>query len=137
MLVSCKVTLLRKRGIIFAELQKEVGQDVDVFDLISHIAYGQKPLTRSERLMNVQRSRYVDTYEGEAREIIDLLLEKCAEHGITPLMILEACSSHSYAVRSIRGGCGRYFLRSRRVCADRARDRTTTLPSCRITVKKY
>jgi len=79
------VSELRERGIIFEELQKEVGQDVDVFDLILHIAYGQKPLTRSERLKNVKQSSYFDRYKGEAREIIDLLLEKYAEHGITAI----------------------------------------------------
>lgn len=76
---------LRERGIIFEELQKEVGQDVDVFDLILHVAYGQKPLTRSERLKNVKQSSYFDQYEGQAREIINLLLEKYAEHGITAI----------------------------------------------------
>jgi len=79
------VTELRERGIIFEELQKEVGQEVDVFDLILHIAYGQKPLTRSERLKNVKQSSYFDKYEGEAREIIDHLLDKYAEHGITAI----------------------------------------------------
>ena len=79
------VTELRERGIIFEELQKEVGQDVDVFDLILHVAYGKKPLTRSERLKNVKQSSYFDKYEGEAREIIGHLLEKYAEHGITSI----------------------------------------------------
>ncbi len=79
------VTELRERGIIFEELQKEVGQEVDVFDLILHIAYGKKPLTRSERLKNVKQSSYFDKYEGEAREIIGHLLEKYAEHGITAI----------------------------------------------------
>ncbi len=79
------VTELRERGIIFEELQKEVGQDVDVFDLILHVAYGKKPLTRSERLRNVKQSSYFDKYEGEAREIIGHLLEKYAEHGITAI----------------------------------------------------
>ena len=79
------VTELRERGIIFEELQKEVGKEVDVFDLILHIAYGKKPLTRSERLKNVKQSSYFDKYEGEAREIIDHLLEKYAQHGITAI----------------------------------------------------
>lgn len=79
------VTELRERGIIFEELQKEVGQDVDVFDLILHVAYGKKPLTRSERLRNVKQSSYFDKYEGEAREIIGHLLEKYAEYGITAI----------------------------------------------------
>jgi len=62
-----------------------VGQEVDVFDLILHIAYGKKPLTRNERLKNVKQSSYFDKYEGKAREIINHLLERYAEHGITAI----------------------------------------------------
>lgn len=79
------VSELSERGIIFDELREEVGQDVDVFDLILHIAYGKKPLTRSERIQNVKKSNYFEKYEGEAREIINLLLEKYADAGITAI----------------------------------------------------
>ena len=62
-----------------------MGQDCDVFDLILHIAYGQKPLTRSERLKKVRESNYFAKYQGVAREIIDHLLEKYAEYGIAAI----------------------------------------------------
>lgn len=76
---------LAAQGILFDELRADVGSDCDVFDLILHVAYGKKPLTRSERLKNVKTSDYFARYEGKAREIIDHLLEKYAEHGITAI----------------------------------------------------
>jgi type I restriction enzyme R subunit len=76
---------LSEMGIVFDELRQEVGKDLDVFDLILHIAYGKKPLTRSERLKNVQSKDYFGKYEGKAREIIDLLLAKYADQGITAI----------------------------------------------------
>lgn len=79
------VAELAERGVAFEELRKAVGQECDVFDLILHIAYGKKPLTRSERLKNVRESDYFAKYEGAAREIISHLLEKYAEHGITAI----------------------------------------------------
>lgn len=79
------VSELAEQGVVFEELRKEVGQDVDVFDLILHVAYGKKPLTKSERLKKVKESNYFAKYEGAAKEIIDLLLEKYGEAGITAI----------------------------------------------------
>lgn len=79
---------LAERGIAFDELREalgEKGKDTDVFDVVLHVAYGKKPLTRSERLKKVRESDYFAKYEGEAREIINHLLEKYAEHGITAI----------------------------------------------------
>ena len=76
---------LLDRGVAFEELRKEVGKDLDVFDLILHIAYGKKPLTRSERVKKAQLNNYFEKYEGKAREIINLLFEKYADQGITAI----------------------------------------------------
>jgi type I restriction enzyme, R subunit len=76
---------LKSRGVFFEELEKESGKDLDPFDLICHIAYGKKPLTRKERVENVKRDDYFAKYEGRAREVIDALLEKYADIGITAI----------------------------------------------------
>jgi type I restriction enzyme R subunit len=76
---------LAELGIVFEELRTEVGKDYDVFDLILHVAYGKKPITRSERLKMVFQSDYFAKYEGAAREIIDHLLEKYCDSGITAI----------------------------------------------------
>ncbi len=79
------VNELLDRGVAFEELRKEVGKDLDVFDLILHVAYGKKPLTRSERVKKARANDYFAKYEGQAREIIDLLLEKYTDQGITAI----------------------------------------------------
>ncbi|MCX6757773.1 MAG: DEAD/DEAH box helicase family protein [Candidatus Nomurabacteria bacterium] len=79
------VNELLDRGVAFEELRKESGKDLDVFDLILHVAYGKKPMTRSERVKKVHANDYFGKYEGKAREIIDLLLTKYTDQGITAI----------------------------------------------------
>lgn len=79
------VNELLDRGVAFEELRKEVGKDLDVFDLILYVAYGKKPMTRSERIKKAQSNDYFAKYEGKSREIIDLLLVKYADQGITAI----------------------------------------------------
>ena len=74
-----------ERGIAFEELRQDVGIDLDVFDLVLHIAYGKKPLARSERVKKIREDDYFAKYEGKAREIIDLLLTKYSDEGITAI----------------------------------------------------
>ena len=71
-----------KEGILFEELQQEIGVDLDPFDLVCHIAFDKKPLTRKERAENVKKRNYFSKYEGNARKVIDVLLEKYADSGI-------------------------------------------------------
>lgn len=111
------VSELADMGIVFDELQKEVGKDLDVFDLVLHVAYGKKPLTRSERLKKVRTSDYFAKYEGKAREIIDHLLDKYAVNGITAIDDigdLQVSPFTAYGtpfeiVEEIFGGRGRYL----------------------------
>lgn len=64
-------------------------QDSDVFDVICHVAYGKKPLTRRERANNVRKRNYFAKYEGKAREILEALLDKYAEQGVLNMESLE------------------------------------------------
>jgi type I restriction enzyme R subunit len=72
---------LLEHGIVLEELRKEVGLNIDDFDLILHVAYNKKPLTRSERSKNVSKQDYFAKYEGRARAVLEALLEKYAEEG--------------------------------------------------------
>lgn len=57
--------------------------DCDDFDIICHVAFDQKPLTRRERIEGVQKRNYLAKYEGKAREVIEGLMEKYGEVGVT------------------------------------------------------
>lgn len=78
--------LLRERGIDLAALKGEQGlADVDDFDFICHIAYGQKPLTRRERAEQVKKRDVFSKYGADARRVLEALLEKYTIDGISQL----------------------------------------------------
>ncbi len=73
---------LQDMGIFFDALAEEVGKDLDPFDLICHIAFGQRPLTRRERADNVRNRDYFTKYGDNARAVLDAMLDKYADEGI-------------------------------------------------------
>ncbi len=75
---------LENQGLLLDALREEIsnGKEYDPFDLIAHIAYGQKPLTRSQRALKVQKDAYFNKYGEKARKVIDVLLEKYKDEGI-------------------------------------------------------
>lgn len=72
---------LKEHGILLDALKEEVGKDLDEFDLILHIAYDQKPLTRSERAKKVKQDDYLSRYSGVARKVLEALLDKYKDEG--------------------------------------------------------
>jgi type I restriction enzyme R subunit len=57
-------------------------QDKDEFDIICHVAFDGKPLTRKERVDGVKKRGYLNKYKGEALKIIEALMDKYAETGV-------------------------------------------------------
>lgn len=76
---------LEHEGILIEALAEEVGKDFDPFDLIAHVAFGQKPLTRRERAENVKKRNYFAKYGDNARAVLEALLEKYADEGLANL----------------------------------------------------
>lgn len=78
--------LMRESGIDLHALKQERDMDdVDDFDFICHIAYGKKPLTRRERAENVKKHDVFNKYGAEARKVLEALLDKYANDGISQL----------------------------------------------------
>ncbi|WP_024788161.1 MULTISPECIES: EcoAI/FtnUII family type I restriction enzme subunit R [unclassified Lebetimonas] len=73
---------LEEQGILFDALKDEVGKDFDLFDLICHIAYDAKPLTRKERANQVKKRNYFTKYGEKARLVLEKLLDKYADDGL-------------------------------------------------------
>jgi type I restriction enzyme R subunit len=80
---------LEQQGIFLDELEQAVGKNFDPFDLICHIAFDQKPLTRSERARKVSQSNYFDTYGEEAKQVLKALLDKYSDEGISSIEDME------------------------------------------------
>ena len=75
---------LENQGLLLDPLREEIpnGKEYDPFDLILHIAYGQKPLTRKQRTAKVQKDAYFNKYGEKARKVIEVLLTKYEDEGI-------------------------------------------------------
>ncbi|MDB4521970.1 DEAD/DEAH box helicase family protein [Gammaproteobacteria bacterium] len=76
---------LSQHGVFWEALADDVGKDLDPFDMICHVAFGQPPLTRRERAENVRKQNYFTKYEDQARMVLDALLDKYADAGIENL----------------------------------------------------
>jgi type I restriction enzyme R subunit len=73
---------MANQGVFFEALAEEVGKDLDPFDLICHIVWGQPALTRKERANNVKKRNSFTKYGEKAQSILNALLEKYADEGI-------------------------------------------------------
>lgn len=80
---------LASKGVFMEELAEQVGKEYDAFDLICHIAYDQKPLTRRERADNVKKRNVFAKYGEKAREVLEALLEKYQDNGISTVESLD------------------------------------------------
>lgn len=74
---------LEDQGVMVEALRDAVNREVDLFDLICHVAFGQPPLTRKERANNVKKRDYFTKYGEQARKVLETLLEKYADEGVT------------------------------------------------------
>lgn len=75
--------IFSEKGIDLEQIKKDEGmEDVDDYDFICHIAFDQKPLTRKERANDVKKRNVFAKYSGEARAVLEALLDKYADSSI-------------------------------------------------------
>lgn len=75
---------LAVQGLRLDILQQAIpkGEELDAFDLVAHVAFDQKPLTRRERANNVKKRDVFGKYGEQARTVLEGLLAKFADHGV-------------------------------------------------------
>lgn len=83
------VEALEQQGIFFEALKEEIGKDFDPFDLICHVAFEAKPLTRKERANNVNKRNYFTKYGEKAQSVIKSLLDKYANDDLLTIESLD------------------------------------------------
>jgi type I restriction enzyme R subunit len=76
---------LEAEGLPLDPIAAELGSNLDPFDLICHVAFDKKPLTRRERAENVKKRDVFTRYGGQARAVLDALLNKYADEGVLNL----------------------------------------------------
>lgn len=81
---------LEEAGIDIKELAKELGNpDLDVFDMVRQIAFGQPPTTKLLRANKVRQSRFFEKYQAEARAVLERLLDIYAKEGVAEIDTVE------------------------------------------------
>ena len=86
------VARLEERGIDLGTLAEAAGQpDADLFDLLCHLAYHAPLRTRRERAERLKREQaeFFERYRPEARQVLDALIDKYAEHGAAQFKLPE------------------------------------------------
>jgi len=73
---------LIEQGIVLEDLKEAINKEMDVFDMICHVAFGQPPLTRAERARQVRKRDVFTQYGEQARKVLEALLDKYADEGI-------------------------------------------------------
>lgn len=114
------ISRLAERGIDFDELADAIKQpEADPFDMLCHVAFNAPLRTRRERAQQVRTERkgFFERFGPEARQILDELLEKYAEHGDAQFVLPDALhvppvSAHGQPGEIIRLFGGAEQLRS-------------------------
>ena len=79
----CDITDYEAVKTAVAEVEAKLGTPLDPFDLVCHVAFDQPPLSRKERAENVKKRNYFAKYQGAARQVLEALLDKYADTGLT------------------------------------------------------
>ncbi len=80
---------LEDQGVLVEALRDAVNRQCDLFDLICHVAFDQPPLTRKERANKVKKRDYFTKYGNEARKVLESLLDKYADEGVTNIECMD------------------------------------------------
>ena len=76
---------LEAEGLPLELIASEIGKELDPFDLVCHVAFDKKPLTRRERAENVKKRDVFTKYGEQAKAVLDALLAKYADEGVMNL----------------------------------------------------
>lgn len=80
---------LMEQGVLLDAFTNAVDRNADLFDLICHVAFDQKPLTRKERANEVKKRNYFSKYGDKARAVLEALLDKYADEGVVNIETMD------------------------------------------------
>jgi len=106
------IQALAERGIDFSTLVEATNQpDADPFDLLIHVAWNAPLRTRRERAERVRKEKkdFWDRYSPQARAVLNDLLDKYTDHGVTQLDDLQILEVPPLSERGTPVEIARFF----------------------------
>jgi len=107
---------LQDQGVMVEALLDAVDREVDLFDLICHVGFDQPPLSRKERANQVRKRNYFTRYGEQAQKVLEALLDKYADEGISNIESMEVLRvkpfdefGSAYEIISQFGGKSKYL----------------------------
>lgn len=83
---SAIIEELFEHGVLIEALRELYPADVDDFDLLCDIAYGIKPLTKSQRARKNKVDEVLSKYSEKCRQVLQILIDKYADDTIDELV---------------------------------------------------
>ena len=103
---------LKGQGVFLDILRSEAGEKaegIDDFDLIIHTAYDVEPKTRRERAEHARHSSRLSKYSQECRKILEALLDKYIDTGISELESVQVLNTSPFRLMGTRTAIMKLF----------------------------
>ena len=82
--------LLAERGVFLREVSEQSQlEELDPLDVLAHLAWNSPATSRRDRARRVRDADFLGSFQPKAREVLELLLQKYAEFGVSQLDDLE------------------------------------------------
>ena len=91
------VDQMAKAGVSLDELRNhypEKFQSRDIFDIIVNIAFNEPMLYRSERAKRIKEKNFLEKFQGDAKRVLEVLMQTYADQGILAFEENEALKAH-------------------------------------------
>lgn len=76
---------LFNEGVMIDALYNKANDNIDIFDILSNMAYGEEVISKDERIERVKNSDFIDNYSNSQKEVIDELLNTYKNQDIIEL----------------------------------------------------
>ena len=76
---------LYNEGVMIDALYDKANDNVDIFDILSNMAYGEEVVSKDDRIQKVQNSDFINEYSDSQKDVINELLNTYKNHDVIEL----------------------------------------------------
>lgn len=76
---------LYNEGVMIDALYDKANDNIDIFDILSNMAYGEEVVSKDDRIKKVQDSEFINEYNDSQKDVINELLNTYKNHDVIEL----------------------------------------------------